>query len=153
MKGAIDSRIAEEQARQRTLQGSPSRSASNARRPLARASSPSVRNSSDGRGIDPPPKGPDPSEFDPEFVVGDEEGLSRTGTPQPPRAKEAEAVGKSADNEASGVTGEGEKQREDGADITAQTAPTELPADVLEKIRKLERLEPKYKGKRFRNSD
>ncbi|KAH7400809.1 hypothetical protein DE146DRAFT_476239 [Phaeosphaeria sp. MPI-PUGE-AT-0046c] len=136
IRGAIDARIAEEQAKQQ-----PSRSNSTARRSSSRNLSPSKRTarSKDGDNSKTAPtgKGPDPSEFDPEFVIGDEdEQPSRVGTPRP---KEKAPTAEGA------VENDGEK--DDGKVAEAQEKPDkapEIPPEVQVRLRKLDKLEPKY---------
>lgn len=146
IRGAIDARIAEEQAKQqRATPQTPSRSSSTARRSSSRNLSPSKRTarSKDGDSSKTAPngKGPDPSEFDPEFVIGDEdEQPSRAGTPRPKeKAPAAEGAGE----------GEGER-KDDGKEAETQDKPDkapEIPPEVQVRLRKLDKLEPKYTGR------
>lgn len=143
IRGAIDSTIAQEQARQRQAQASPSRSNSNARKADSRAISPAKRVSRQGtRGRqdgDPPTKGPDPADFESEFAIDDDD-LRRSGTPKPqpnqngstkvmqenpPQQSSQEA------NATSTSTGE-------------SSASSDLPSDVRDKLRKLEKYESRY---------
>ena len=139
IRGAIDAKIAEEQARQKAgQQSAPSRSSSTPRRSNSRNLSPSSRSGKarDGEGSKAAltGKGPDPSEFDPEFVVGDEDDSpSRTGTPRP---KEKTQSADSNDKE--------DEQKMD-TDEKPEKAP-ELPPEVHTRLRKLDKLEPKYTG-------
>lgn len=149
IRGAIDARIAEEQARQKaSQQSSPSRSNSAPRRSSSRNLSPSKRTarSKDGDGSKSAPagKGPDPSEFDPEFVIGDEEDApSRASTPRPKeKAQSADATtenGESVDGRKEG------DQPGEGSDKPEKTP--EIPPEVQTRLRKLDKLEPKYSGK------
>ncbi|KAL8825739.1 MAG: hypothetical protein Q9191_004227 [Dirinaria sp. TL-2023a] len=143
LKGAIDSRIAEEQARQRASQASPSRSLSSSRRPTPSDESPTkrpVRAGARGRKDGESIKAPDPADFEPEFVIGESETPSRSGTPRP--VSEAEQKGLSEPStEASGEASAGRLQEKLGAN--GATSP-ELPTDVRAKLRKLEKLESKY---------
>ena len=130
IKGAIDSRIAEEQARARILYGesSPSRSQSGTRRTAARAISPNRKPRQGSRGRpDGPSKGPDPADFDSDFAVGDDE-LSRSGTPKPAAEQDEKAR----------VAGKASEHAEDGQETL------ELPADVRVRLRKLDKLETRY---------
>lgn len=149
LKGAIDSRIAEEQARQRAAAtgGTPSRSNSTSIRRGAPQNGSPVRRSSRQRERNDilSERGPDPSEFDADFVVGDDDSSvpSRVGTPRPEAVKERP--------EEKETTTEGEKQpAADDATSTLSGAstlaphPEELSADVRVKLRKLERLEGRY---------
>lgn len=149
LKGALDARIAEEQARQRaSAQASPSRSAAAPKRSNSRNLSP-AKKPVKGKDADtsgkaaPSGKGPDPSEFDPEFVIGeDEEQPSRSGTPRP---KEK------ADTSDTTLDDSKEKEKEGDSQVVAaddktSTAP-EIAPDVQVRLRKLDKLEPKYTGK------
>ena len=144
LKGAIDSRIAEEQARQRASL-SPSRSQSGSRRPAPRDDSPSKRSArpttranKDGETV----KGPDPADFEPEFVIGDTDTPSRSGTPRPTHEKEQTG---SSEASTDGV-GEGSDEQSKGKANNDEGAPIELPTDVRVKLRKLDKLESKYHG-------
>lgn len=146
IRGAIDARIAEEQAKQqRTTPSTPARSASTQRRSSSRNLSPSQRSarSKDGDSSKAAPtgKGPDPSEFDPDFVIGDDdsEQPSRVGTPRP---KE-----KTPTKETTTENGTGNKEDEKPteADEKPDKAP-EIPPEVQTRLRKLDKLEPKYSG-------
>ena len=146
--GAIDARIAKEQARQRSAQA-PTRSNSGSQRSGARNASPVIRaarvkqpESKDG---EIPQRGPDPKEFEPEFVIGDDELPSRSGTPRP--AGDGSQANITEDGEAKNADTDAEKQQEvaaDGQDLA--TKPPELPKDVQAKLRKLEKIESKYHG-------
>lgn len=136
MKGAIDSRIAEEQARQKATVPPISRSSSSARRPSTRNESPAQKPRR------PKPKddgtagrGPDPSEFENAFVVDDEEEPTKV-------TEKTEVMADSNGTEASGP-GEAEKPQE-SVDVSPR-AP-ELPTEVRSKLRKLEKLESRYQG-------
>jgi hypothetical protein len=150
LKGAIDARIAEETARQKSAQQSqtPPRSNSSPRRSSSRNLSPSKRTSrpKDGESSKAAPtgKGPDPSEFDPEFVIGDEdEQPSRIGTPRPKDKAEATETAGGAAAEGTGKAQNGEVAPTEEKD----TSPPELPLEVQTRLRKLDKLEPKYTGR------
>ncbi|KAL9038943.1 MAG: hypothetical protein Q9180_002826 [Flavoplaca navasiana] len=146
LKGAIDSRIAEEQARQRSALTSPPPSNAS-RKPSSRAESPATRvsrhNAPNRHNGELLGKGPDPSDFEPEFVLDDPDGLSRSSTPKPAIARSESATKDPPRNSAEetqngeGVAG---KALQDG--LTA--APQELPTDVKVKLRKLDKLESRY---------
>jgi hypothetical protein len=150
LRGAIDARIAEEQARQKATQPTtPSRSSSTARRSNSRNLSPSKRTarSKDGDSSKAAPAGtgPDPSEFDPEFVIGEEDDQpSRAGTPRPKeKAQPAEDVAENGEN------GEGKKEEEEGPTAEVEVKPEqppELPRDIQLRLRRLDKLDPKYTG-------
>ena len=143
LKGAIDSRIAEEQARQRASQASPSRSLSDSKRPIPRDDSPTkrpVRAGGRGRKDGESIRAPDPADFEPEFVIGESETPSRSGTPRP--ISETEQKGLSDPlTEGSSETSEGRLQEKPGANGAASS---ELPTDIRVKLRKLDKLESKY---------
>lgn len=145
LKGAIDSRIAEEQARQRVSQSSPSRSQSGTRRPSRRDDSPSTRSvrpgargRKDGEAI----RGPDPADFEPEFVVGDSDTPTRSGTPRPTHEKEQTG---SSEASTEGVRESSDEQTQEKAAVN-EMAPPDLPTEVRVKLRKLDKLESKYHG-------
>lgn len=143
LKGAIDSRIAEEQARQRALQQSPSRSNAGTSRPSLRAGSPNkraVRRKDDDSSL----KGPDPSEFEPELVIGNEDVPNRSRTPRPVQRKEAVTVANEIPGEEPSASNSEESDRTSAAD--SSLASQELSTDVRVKLRKLEKLESKYFG-------
>jgi hypothetical protein len=124
----------------------PNRSSSTPRRSNSRNLSPSKRTTrskdADSTKAAPAGKGPDPSEFDPEFVVGEEEDQpSRAGTPRP---KE-----KAQPAEASTENGAGNKGEEEGptAEVEEKAEqPPEIPPEIKLRLRKLDKLEPKYTG-------
>jgi DNA mismatch repair ATPase MutL len=145
IRGAIDAKIAEEQQRMKAQQQTtPSRSSSTARRSSSRNLSPSKRSArsrdADNSKAAPAGKGPDPSEFDPEFVIGEEEDQSsRAGTPRP---KE-----KASPAEASTEDGEGKKEDEPAAEPDEKPEqPPVIPPEIQTRLRKLDKLEPKYTG-------
>ena len=139
IKGAIDQTIAQEQARQRLAQSSPSRSGS---RSNSRNLSPSRRTARarpPGTAETPTGKGPDPAAFEPDFVIDDEEP-SRSATPTPnaegkTTGGSAEAAGSTA-NMALQPSGEDDPQRRSG----------ELPTEVRVRLRKMDKLESRYQG-------
>lgn len=137
LRGAIDARIAEEQARQKAAQEGTSRSGV-ARRPSART----TRQRSNST---LPTKSPDPTEF--EFPLGDDDASGRSATPR----QETEAPSTQESSEETGS----EKQPADSADKKStpdaepepKPAPTpELPADVRAKLRRLDKIDSKYHG-------
>ncbi|TVY55000.1 Golgin IMH1 [Lachnellula cervina] len=135
LKQAVDTRIAEEQARaQNSTPVSLGRSNSTARR----TDSPSARSrklkpkDSDGT----PARGPDPSEFETAFVVEDDsEEPSGASTPVTMDEKAHLLAGGTAPLEAGGSG--------DGSERGTATPPI-LPTEVRTKLRKLEKLESKY---------
>lgn len=82
---------------------------------------------------------------------GDTATPSRTGTPaQASIAEEGSGDAPTVEaKEATNGTGSDtpEKMKEEGADATSgPSTPLQLPMDIRQKLRKLERLEPKYSG-------
>lgn len=149
LKGAIDSRIAEEQARQRSSQASPSRKNSGTNRSSSRNISPSkrgvrsqAREKKDG---EPSKRDRDPSEFEPESIAESEDTPSRSESPRPiQKIGEAASADETAKMEGSKVAiaiKEGKIDSPDNA-ITSQ----ELPTDIRVKLRKLDKLESRYNG-------
>lgn len=149
MKGAIDSTIAAEQARQRASQSTPSRSNSGAKKPLSRAASPAVRSTrtkqverKEGEGSQ---NGPDPTEFEPRFVIEDDDTPSRASTPRPILDKAQDGTPDEPLNEK--ATSVEEQQASENITEGNEAAKTpELPPDVRLKLRKLEKLESRYQG-------
>jgi hypothetical protein len=150
LKGAIDSRIAEEQARQKSAAaaGAPvSRSASTVRRSTSRTESPSSRPRRKPKDNEVnTARGPDPSEFENAFVIEDEsEEPSRVGTPAIGEEKPATMVEGNATAEA-GASGESSEKAPEKA-VEASPKASELSPEVRTKLRKLEKLESKYQGR------
>lgn len=150
LKGAIDSRIAEEQARQKALQSSPSRSNSSARRSSSRTVSPSKRQARarerEKRANDAAAeKGPDPSEFEPEITLDDEVSRSRVGTTGLSAEQEEDGPLSIAMNDKPPVE---ERKEPNGKTEESDdaSAPLQLPTDVQMRLRKLEKLESRYQG-------
>ena len=122
-----------------------------ARRSNSRNLSPSKRptrpRDGDNSKAAPAGKGPDPSEFDPEFVIGeDDDQPSRAATPRPKeKAPAADAVGENGDEkkeDSQAAQGEGEAEAPEKAE-----QPPEIPPEVKLRLRRLDKLEPKYTGK------
>lgn len=148
MKGAIDSRIAEEQARQRAPQSSPSRSSSDARRSLPRTASPAQRaprKTQERNDGGPSQRGRDPSDFDPEIVIDDESLPNYGESTASQTAGEKPAVIANGSDEAE----DSKRSVQGGSQDDDQPAPPELPTDVRVKLRKLEKLESRYQGSFF----
>ena len=90
-------------------------------------------------------KGPDPSEFEPDFVIGGDDTPSRSSTPRPIPEKSETAPD---DGASAGVPLQAET-KETPKKLSKNDAfvkPAELPADVRVKLRKLEKLESRYHG-------
>jgi len=152
----LDSKIAEEQARQKGSSGSgtspgpagsQTRRTQSQRRTSGRTGSPSNRPSSRSRDrAGTTGKGPDPSEF----VIEDEDAPSRAVTPRP-----VEGDGKGTDVKA-GQASKGEEKHQENDESAKEKATEkavasdhgELPQDIQLKLRKLQKLESRYHGKR-----
>ena len=147
LREAIDSRIAEEQARQKSAQDSLSRSNS-ARQPSSRNLSPSRRPNRPRRNTGTPVRGPDPTEFEPEFTIGDDEASSRSATPQqdPPSSSKGTPEQNAGEDKS---TAEESPNGKDAAPASeTKQSPSELPAEVKVKLRKLSKMETRYQGMR-----
>lgn len=151
LKGAIDSRIQEEQNRAKAASASPiTRSTSNARRSASnRTGSPSGRPNHSRVGTESDigtsgVRGPDPAEFEAAFVVDDDSvDVSRVGTPVPdvsmaPDEKSALPTSTMESSEASNET--------IGDSIPRVPVHLEVAPDIRAKLRKLDKLEAKYPG-------
>ncbi|KAG9650647.1 hypothetical protein KCV04_g1244, partial [Aureobasidium melanogenum] len=142
----LDSKIAEEQARQRGQSGTSApvkrTPSSAARRGISRTESPNRpanrARADSNRAI--PAKGPDPSEF----VIDDDEAPTRTATPNP---SVTEASNSSSDTPVTSITDKESTQPDAAPSEKSQDTgkqPDELPQDVRQKLRKLEKLESRY---------
>ncbi|KAJ5633408.1 hypothetical protein N7490_009747 [Penicillium lividum] len=154
LRDAIDSRIAEEQARQKSAQDNISRSNS-ARRP---ANPPPGQRSRPRRNTGTPVRGPDPKEFEAEFTIGDDEssqsGTPRVETPDPAsevgssagdRTEETESQTAQSSTDATEKTTDTEKESATPAtEETSKSGPAELPIEVKAKLRRLDKLESRY---------
>ncbi|KAI6780516.1 Golgin-like protein [Emericellopsis cladophorae] len=165
IRGAIDRTIAEEQARQKdqTSQGvsrsgstSSRTSASGAKRPKPKSAS------NDASKADDAPN-PDPAVFEAAFVIDDSDDPSRAGTPKPQTSEaggngldsvkddgEEEKAAEGADGKAQDDSEKKEGEKDESAKAqskaadTAAAPSTELPPDIKQKLRKLEKLEATY---------
>ncbi|PYI00758.1 hypothetical protein BO78DRAFT_329220 [Aspergillus sclerotiicarbonarius CBS 121057] len=147
LRDAIDSRIAEEQARQRSAQTSLSRSNS-ARHPTSRNISPTRRTSRPRRNTGTPVRGPDPNEFEPEFAIGDDEGPSRSATPRLESAGGSEAAPEENGGEGKATAEESTTKKPEAQPVTeANQSPSDLPPEIRVKLRRLGKLESRYQGK------
>ncbi|KAH8590690.1 hypothetical protein B0O99DRAFT_691251 [Bisporella sp. PMI_857] len=145
LKGAIDNRIAEEQARQKAAGSPVSRTPSTSTKPGSRTASPATRpRKPKSKDYDASTKGPDPSEFESAFVIDDESAEpSRSGTPANATMAEKSATdGTSSVYDASTA---GEKQAPSPATEPVEKASIELPTEVRQKLKRLEMMETKYK--------
>lgn len=161
LKGSIDRVIAEEQARQKTVNdqadpvrrsASVSRSnsgASSARRPRPKKQGQEALRNDDGAADT------DPAVFEAAFIIDDDEP-SRATTPRPPTDEKAPQNGDSSEKgeEGGGNTKDLEKNGDDEGRSEADkpapppkpTATSELPPEVRARLRKLEKLEATYPG-------
>lgn len=159
LRDAIDSRITEEQARQRD---SLSRSSS-ARLPAggARTGSPSRRTTRPRRNTATPVRGPDPKEFEADLALDDEDETpsTRSGTPVPAQAGAGQTglSGQCGPGEgpkdvttAEGEGGETEQGAQageiPGKEAAGNQAPSELPPEIKAKLRRLDKMETRYHG-------
>ncbi|RMD45012.1 hypothetical protein DV735_g15, partial [Chaetothyriales sp. CBS 134920] len=161
LKGAIDTRIAEEQARQRqaAISAASQRSQQRARRVPTQngQAGQNTSNTQAGAGQRAPArtanaaeKGPDPADFEPEpeFAVGDDDSSSRvpsrTATPRP------ETQDQAGSQSTDGSQGQGEKGANNETAASQVASPSQQPGapeltdDVRARLKKLDRLEPKY---------
>lgn len=82
-------------------------------------------------------------------MVGEDSDISRTATPAPPKetndvAEASAAPSVSADNGRPEM--EKGNEQEEARDEAKNPQPVELPAETRLKLRRLEKLEPKYTG-------
>ncbi|EDN11027.1 predicted protein [Histoplasma mississippiense (nom. inval.)] len=146
IKGAIDSRIAEEQARQKTAQesNSHSRSNSNVLGTHAQADSRSTRLK---RHNSATAKGRDTAEFDPDFILGDDDSSTRNSTPvQMTDTGRSGSAGIATDQE-SGRERTKESRLDFGRGATAaleEPPQMDLSTEVRVKLRRLGKLEGRY---------
>jgi hypothetical protein len=143
LREAIDSRIAEEQARQRSSQESLARSNS-ARRPPGRNLSPSRRPSRPRRNTGTPVRGPDPTEFEQEFAIGDDDTSSRSATPRPESTGTLENTPGEGAGQAEGTANAASEK--DSIPGTETNQPPELSSEVKAKLRRLNKMESRYQG-------
>ncbi|EFE38997.1 hypothetical protein TRV_06360 [Trichophyton verrucosum HKI 0517] len=138
IRGAIDARIAEEQARQRASQETLSRSNSAARK--SNNASPSQRTSrikQDSSGI--PSRGPDPAEFDGEAITGDDEPMAETSSSN----QSSEKGGFGNPGQQSGQQAKGDAKEASTAGLKDGSV-NELPTDIRVRLRRLDKLEARY---------
>jgi hypothetical protein len=147
IKGAIDSRIAEEQAKAKAAAAAPARAASTARRSASiRTESPSKRSRARPKEVDDGVRGPDPSLFEGAFVIEDDsEEPSRSGTPALPDTK-PELIGEKGPTVENVGADDGEVVNEKAEILPYPSIKSDLPPDVRSKLRKLDKLEARYQG-------
>lgn len=92
-------------------------------------------------------RGPDPTEFEPEFAIGDDDSSSRSGTPRPESSGAPENTqGENAEqSQGPGENATNEKEGEPEAEFVP--AAPELPPDVKAKLRRLAKMETRYQGR------
>lgn len=159
LKGSIDRVIAEEQARQKTVndQADPARrstsvtrsnsGASNSRRPRPKKQGQDAFKNDDGTA------NTDPAVFEAAFVIDDDEP-SRATTPRPPTEEKAPQNGDSGGDAGFGNTQDPENNGGDDGKSEGDkplpppkpVAAPELPPEVRARLRKLEKLEATYPG-------
>jgi hypothetical protein len=100
-------------------------------------------------------RGPDPTEFEPEFAIGDDDAstlVSRSSTPKPEsteasdNAKGEKSVEKSG--EAEGAADNTVNGKDNAPAKESGQPSAELPPEVRAKLRKLNKLESRYQGMR-----
>jgi hypothetical protein len=76
-------------------------------------------------------------------VIGDSEAPTRTGTPALGKPTPANPSSSGKDD---GATAEDKEKGTEESGETKQPAVVELPPDIQQRLKKLDRLEPKYAG-------
>jgi hypothetical protein len=144
IRGAIDSRIAEEQARQRASLESRTGSDSSSRHSASRTNSPYSRSARLKKDSIPPGKEPDPAEFDPELIVAEGDGSVGKGPSGPGKETGADSAHGDSDEKANVSDTSNERK----ALLDSPRAPNsiELPTEVRVKLRRLDKLESRYQG-------
>lgn len=155
LKEAIDSRIAEEQSRQRTSQSTAARTESSARQANARGTSPSRRQGrtaakgfkQDDKINTTATKGPDPSEFEKDLIDdGEDVAANKPGGSSVDKDKTEEAKpSPGAETEESSARDNG--QSKGSSQVVESQKAVSLPTDVRMRLRKLDKLEERYNGK------
>ncbi|OBT49822.1 hypothetical protein VE04_10040, partial [Pseudogymnoascus sp. 24MN13] len=153
LKGAIDSRIAEEQAKAKAA-GTPATGSGTVSRSNSARADPTKRTKPKTKVVDDGARGPDPSEFESAFVIDDDEDTpesTRSATPLVTEGKGATTTmaGKSSPAPAAAANGDGVNEKLEAVPKSTTpppvtTAATELPMEVRQKLRKLEKLESRY---------
>lgn len=139
LKGAIDSRIAEEQARQKALASAPlSRSLSSSSRPESRRDYSPKQKSEKHQENGTELQASDPSEFEKAFAIDDKEEKSIK------EAQSEAALDQSPIMSEINITPAVEECEASNSTMSTPPAPPRLPQEVRVKLRKLERLETKY---------
>lgn len=104
-------------------------------------------------GIETPPN-PDPAVFEAAFVIDDSDEPSRAGTPKPP-VPEKDGPAKETDEKSTEKTTE-KSDKDQGTEKAAgtkastpatQSKSSDLPPEIKQRLRKLEKLEATYPGK------
>ncbi|RKF75147.1 Golgin IMH1 [Golovinomyces cichoracearum] len=138
LKGAIDSRIAEEQARQKALASSPlARSLSSLSRAESREYSQNpIKEKRQENGVDA--EGADPYEFEKAFIIEDEEEMAPKELPEamPDQSINTKEINTNRVCE--------ENTPGDNIDPSTTSQQPRLSTEIKAKLRKLERLETKY---------
>ncbi|KAL5349674.1 Golgin imh1 [Pseudogymnoascus australis] len=154
LKGAIDSRIAEEQAKAKAA-GTPTTGSGSVSRSNSARADPTKRTKPKTKVVDDGARGPDPSEFESAFVIDDDEDTpesTRSTTPLVTDSKGTTMAGRGSPAPAAAPAANGEEVNEKSEVAPKPTTPppattatpTELPMEVRQKLRKLEKLESRY---------
>jgi len=153
LKGAIDTRIAEEQARQAKQQHQVKPTP---RRRLQPQDGSTARVASQRRDSSATPTGrtnnPDPADFEPDFAIGGDESapISRTATPLPEvttngnQEKPTPANTADGDDQPQSTEVHSESKEKEPASEKPPVTLQDLPAEVKARLRKLDKLENKY---------
>lgn len=142
LKDAVDAQIEKETTRQRQTSATPAQSSPRSRpRAGSRPLSPSRRKRRDGDDSAGQRATPDPADFDQDFAIGDNsEATTRTGTP----VSRMNGDSSSAPPKENGTGAQGAKETPEVSERTAGKY-ADLPQDVQQRLRKLDRLEPRYR--------
>lgn len=137
----VDAQIEKETARQRQdIQGSPRARPRAGSRPLSPSRRPRRDGQTTGRST-PLEKTLDPADFDQDFVIGDSEQPTRVGTPVP----KANGDGPSVPPKENGPGAQGSGDKPEGREAGGAVKYADLPSDIQLRLKKLDRLEPRYR--------
>ena len=91
-------------------------------------------------------KGPDPGSFEPEFVIADDDSVSRSSTPLPLDQRSGRPAADSSSREDYPDHDRDAPKAYDEA-VGKVSSLEELPTEVRVKLRRLDKLESRYHGK------
>lgn len=93
-------------------------------------------------------RGPDPTEFEPEFAIGDDDASSRSATPRPESTSTSEDTQgeKSVSEETESTADTSISGKETAPGTETNQPPPELTPEVKAKLRRLAKLESRYQG-------